>query len=566
MLGYPQCGECAFKSSAHQSEPVQSMPESAKGDIGLPLPYDGQMLFRPVFVPSDALIRDKAFPMGINNLRDQERQIFERQFTGHISAPFTVKDVPPDWKLDNSRRGSWYFMGKYEVTRSQWQQVMEGLLTDGEKNPSYEPAKLDDPGLPVTNVSWPAVQEFLQKYNNWLIKYQVGKLPKFKDTRNVGFLRLPTEAEWEYAARGGDKVPREWLEQEDFHPLADGKSYADYAVFSSPRILEKPMPVGSRQPNPLEIYDTAGNVREMVNGFFHMSIADMVDDKIVRRLHGGAGGLIAKGGSFSSAESGILPGTREEIPLYSLDGAVGARDLGFRVVLAGVNLQGGERLNELKKESGTLPTQPQARTPVLGEGMSAREMLAVLAADSSGDLKENLGKIEAALDDQNNAEKNRALKNLEDNYRSLLYQAETLRAFAFRYFMAKPYRDKFRKLLAQELDKATKAKVEQGLAEAEKDLNDYLKSLEMGAIYYKSLLENIYGQSQIELARLAAQFKEEYGGDGVFNEHMRQNIQTLERYLALVRQKGMNSLLPRTVLKGILPDSHYKELPVKIKG
>lgn len=563
LIILPVKAESAFKSSAAGQE---SMPKAQlEDDITLPLPFEGEMIFRPVFVSTNALLRDKSFPMGINNLQDQDRQIFERQFTGYISAPFTRQDLPSGWKLGSQNQGSWYFIGKYEVTRSQWQQIMEGLEANGDKNPDYKPEPVENGMLPVTSVSWPEVQVFLQKYNNWLIKNEAARLPRFKETNNVGFVRLPTEAEWEYAARGGDKVPREWLEEEDFHPFSEGDTLQDYAVYREPRNLSAPLAVGSRKANPLNIHDMAGNVGEMVNGFFHMTIADMEDDRIVRRLHGGAGGLIAKGGSYASSAQEILPGAREEVPFYSVKGAEKIKNLGFRLVLAGVNLQGGSRLKELKRENGmeaNINGGEQKRAEI-GEGMSPREMVEALSRNASGKLKEDLGKIGAKLDDQAVAEKSRVLKNMETTYRSLLYQAETLRAMSYRYLIAKQELDKIRGHLKQNLTKEVRAKVESLLAVAEKDANELYQSLVMGANFYKNILSTLYTQSPEELERLGQQSLGEYGGEGIFNTHMRQNVETLEKNIEIARKKGLNALQVRGILQSILPKSQFDSLPLK---
>jgi formylglycine-generating enzyme required for sulfatase activity len=76
-----------------------------------------------------------------------------------------------------------FSIGRYEITQKQWKRVM-----GARNNPSHFKHKRGD-SLPVENVSWNDVQEFITKLNQ-----QTGK--KY---------RLPTEAEWEYAARGGAK-------------------------------------------------------------------------------------------------------------------------------------------------------------------------------------------------------------------------------------------------------------------------------------------------------------------------------------------------------------------------
>ena len=119
-------------------------------------------------------------------------------------------------------------LSKYEVTQEVWVVVM------GE-NPSHFQ---DCPHCPVEQVSWEDVQAFLQKLN-------VGG----------GRYRLPSEAEWEYAARGG--------------PQSQGYAYAgsgtlDAVGWYAENSGEKPHPVGQKQANELGLYDLSGNVYEWV--------------------------------------------------------------------------------------------------------------------------------------------------------------------------------------------------------------------------------------------------------------------------------------------------------------
>ena len=119
-----------------------------------------------------------------------------------------------------------FYIGKYEVTQGQWKAVMG-------TNPSY--FKGDD--LPVEDVSWNDAVSFCEKLSE-----MTGKT-----------FRLPTEAEWEYAARGGQQV--------------DGTKYAgsntlDDVAWSTGNSSSKTHPVGTKQPNALGLYDMSGNVCE----------------------------------------------------------------------------------------------------------------------------------------------------------------------------------------------------------------------------------------------------------------------------------------------------------------
>mgnify|MGYP002672787274 CR=1 FL=1 len=125
-----------------------------------------------------------------------------------------------------------YYIGKYEVTQALWQAVMGN-------NPSY----FKGDNLPVGNVSWNDCQDFLIKINSI-----TGK--KF---------RLPTEAEWEYAARGGKKS--RGYQYSGSNNLSDVAWYIDNKGSG-------PHAVGSKQANELGIYDMSGNVLEWCQDWF----------------------------------------------------------------------------------------------------------------------------------------------------------------------------------------------------------------------------------------------------------------------------------------------------------
>ena len=137
-----------------------------------------------------------------------------------------------------------FYIGKYEVTQAQWKAVMGD-------NPSA--FKGDD--LPVEMVSWEDVQEFIRKLNATTRKNY----------------RLPTEAEWEFAARGGTKSKGYKY---------SGSDDLDEVAWHSLSGIVVTHRVGIKNPNELGIFDMNGNVYEWINDRFGDYTSDMQENPL----------------------------------------------------------------------------------------------------------------------------------------------------------------------------------------------------------------------------------------------------------------------------------------------
>lgn len=131
-----------------------------------------------------------------------------------------------------------YYIGQTEVTQALWKAVMGSNPSYFEKGNNY----------PVEQVSWNDCQEFVNKLNNLLSSQLDGKR-----------FALPTEAQWEYAARGGNKSR---------HYKYSGSNTSDNVAWFTDNSRNSTHAVGTKSVNELGIYDMSGNVLEWCQDWY----------------------------------------------------------------------------------------------------------------------------------------------------------------------------------------------------------------------------------------------------------------------------------------------------------
>ena len=265
--------------------PVAVTPPANPKLVGTPPPADPY----PPLVPEMVSIPAGTFTMGCKDGRDNVEGVDKCEKVAY--------ETPAHQVSVNA-----FQMGKTEVTFAEWDVCVAdgGCLTDAAKDEGWGRGN-----RPVINVSW----NDAQRYIAWLNK-RTGK-----------HYRLPTKAEWEYAARGGrNDTAYAW-------GYAIGKNNANCEGCGSQWDNKQTAPVGSFTANPYGLYDMHGNVWEWCQDKYHGTYQGAPTDGSAWES-GDSPDRVLRGGSWSILAQYLRSAYRiNDSPGYRY------RDFGFRLVL-----------------------------------------------------------------------------------------------------------------------------------------------------------------------------------------------------------------------------------------
>lgn len=331
-----------------------------------PMPCGGSIEFQRINTPTESnWLMDMELSLGLAET--------EYPASNFVRSSFLAGSLSDGGEPDKR----FFMLGTYEVTEPQFNTVMK----------QGDCAELDwsEPALPKVDASWFDAIEFTRRYTEWLAIEK----PELLSNRFPGqsvFVRLPTETEWEFAARGGVDVETQEEFRAPLFPMPDGlESYAWYAGQEScdGRVRQ----VGQKKPNPAGLFDILGNVEEIVLEPFRLNSGG--------RLHGQAGGFVTRGGSCLTPQDQLSTAFRTEHDYYRGRPRLANKPpySGFRIAVAAAAQPSYARTEDLLNDFARLKEYD-------GRDTTDEKVNVLVASDIPDKTKQSIKDVAADFDNE----------------------------------------------------------------------------------------------------------------------------------------------------------------------